>query len=54
LRTIWAAEEFDKIWMAQYNDKVTYKGKYYIWQRCDYGHIEGIDGNLDVDIMYLN
>ena len=54
LRTIWAAEEFDKIWMAQYNDKVTYKGKYYIWQRCDYGHIEGIDGSLDVDIMYLN
>ena len=54
LRTIWTAEEFDKIWMAQYNDKVTYKGKYYIWQRCDYGHIEGIDGNLDVDIMYLN
>ena len=54
LRTIWAAEEFDRIWMAQYNDKVTYKGKYYIWQRCDYGHIEGIDGNLDVDIMYLN
>lgn len=54
LRTIWAAEEFDKVWMAQYNDKVTYKGKYYIWQRCDYGHIEGIDGNLDVDIMYLN
>ena len=31
-----------------------YKGKYYIWQRCDYGHIEGIDGSLDVDIMYLN
>ena len=54
LRTIWTAEEFDKVWMAQYNDKVTYKGKYYIWQRCDYGHIEGIDGNLDVDIMYLN
>ena len=54
LRTIWAAEEFDKVWMAQYNDKVTYKGKYYIWQRCDYGHIEGIDGSLDVDIMYLN
>ncbi len=54
LRTIWTAEEFNKIWMAQYNDKVTYKGKYYIWQRCDYGHIEGIDGSLDVDIMYLN
>ena len=54
LRTIWTAEEFDKVWMAQYNDKVTYKGKYYIWQRCDYGHIEGIDGSLDVDIMYLN
>ena len=54
LKHIWAGEEFNNIWLAQYNTEVTYKGKYYIWQRCDYGHIEGINGNLDVDIMYLN
>ena len=54
LKNIWAGEEFNNIWLAQYNKEVTYQGKYYIWQRCDYGHIEGIDGNLDVDIMYLN
>ncbi len=54
LKNIWNGEEFNNIWIAQYNNEVTYKGKYYIWQRCDYGHIEGIDGSLDIDIMYLN
>lgn len=41
------------IWLAQYNDKVTYKGKYDIWQYTKSGSVAGINGNVDMNLSYM-
>lgn len=48
------AEKFDdlNIWLAQYHDYVTYRGSYQIWQMTDSGTVPGIEGPVDLDIMY--
>ena len=52
LNTIWFSEDYNNIWLANYG-KVTYQGKYDLWQLCSDGKVEGIDTYVDIDIMYL-
>ena len=52
LEKIWYPTKHD-IWLAQYNNKATYEGKYSIWQMSSSGRVNGINGNVDIDIMYL-
>lgn len=40
------------IWVAQYADNNTYEGDYIMWQQCSDGKIDGINGYVDIDIMY--
>ncbi len=40
------------IWVAQYNDTNTYRGKYDMWQYTSSGKVNGISGNVDMDILY--
>ncbi|MGL5260214.1 MAG: GH25 family lysozyme [Lachnospiraceae bacterium] len=42
-----------KIWLAQYNTQVTYKGKYDMWQYSHTGKVDGISGNVDMNLSYL-
>lgn len=51
LENIWLSTDYD-IWLAQYNTKVTYDGKYKMWQLCQDGKIDGISKNVDIDILY--
>lgn len=51
LEKIWLPTKYD-IWLAHYANQTDYKNKYMIWQRCDNGIIDGIDGPVDIDIMY--
>lgn len=53
LEKIWY-ETKHETWLAQYNTKPTYEGKYSIWQMSDVGKVDGIKGDVDIDIMYLN
>lgn len=39
-------------WVAQYNDVNTYKGPYDMWQYTSSGSVDGIDGNVDMNILY--
>lgn len=39
-------------WIAQYNDKCTYTGPYAIWQYSSTGSVNGISGNVDMNIQY--
>lgn len=41
------------VWLAQYYDHPTYTGNFYIWQMSDTGRVPGINGDVDLDIMYL-
>ena len=47
-------KEIDKfaLWLAQVSDKVTYDGGYYIWQYSFTGKVDGIKGDVDLDISY--
>ncbi len=51
LENIWLETNYD-IWLAHYTEKTNYQGKYKMWQLCDNGKIDGIDGPVDIDIMY--
>ena len=49
--------EFDKYpyWIAHYYvDKLQYKGKWAFWQHTDRGHVNGIDGEVDVNVFNGN
>lgn len=42
-----------KVWVAQYYDRVTYKGDYVMWQYSSLGHIDGIKGVVDKNHCYI-
>ena len=39
-------------WVAQYAPRCTYSGAYGIWQYSSSGRVNGINGNVDLDISY--
>lgn len=53
LEKIWYPTKH-KTWLAQYNKEATYKGEYCIWQMSSIGKVNGINGDVDIDIMYLD
>ena len=42
-----------KIWLAQYRSSPTYAGRYDLWQYSSTGRINGITGDVDMDLSYL-
>lgn len=55
----WAVNRLDMaqlskwtFWLAQYNDKVTYSGKYDMWQYSSSGSLPGITGKVDLNYGY--
>lgn len=41
-------------WVAQYYNKITYKGSYIMWQYTSKGKVNGIKGNVDMNWCYKN
>ena len=53
LETIWENKLNYPVWLAHYVDsKTDYKGDYKIWQLCSNGRVDGIYGDVDMDILY--
>ena len=48
---VWFKEDFRNVWIANYGI-LSDSSNYYAWQLCDNGKIEGIDGFVDIDIIY--
>jgi len=44
-------EQYPK-WVAQWNSKCDYEGKYIMWQYTSSGKVEGISGNVDMNKWY--
>ncbi len=42
-----------KIWLAQYAAQPSYGGKYHMWQYTSKGSVNGIKGNVDMNLSYL-
>lgn len=40
------------IWVAQYNNKCQYDGKYVLWQYTSSGEVNGISVNVDMNYLY--
>lgn len=51
LENIWELQNY-KTWLAHYTNKTNYNGNYYMWQMCSDGKIDGINGYVDIDILY--
>lgn len=51
LDDIWLESNYP-VWLAHYTKKTNYEGKYAYWQLCDNGLVDGIDGNVDINIRY--
>ena len=41
-----------KIWLAQYNDTVTYTGRYDMWQYSETGTVPGIAVPVDINLYF--
>ena len=54
LENIWENKNDYPVWLAHYTNETNYKGKYKIWQMCNDGVIDGVNGDVDIDIMYLD
>lgn len=51
LEKIWLKNNYD-IWLAHYIDKTDYEGRYKYWQLTNIGKVDGINGNVDIDVFY--
>lgn len=52
LENMWMNRKNLDVWLAHYTDQTNYKGKYVMWQLSNIGKIDGINGNVDIDIYY--
>jgi GH25 family lysozyme M1 (1,4-beta-N-acetylmuramidase) len=51
LENIWNIDEYP-VWLAHYTSQTNYSGEYAMWQLCNNGKIDGINGDVDIDILY--
>ncbi|MDE7365138.1 MAG: glycoside hydrolase family 25 [Ruminococcus sp.] len=54
LESVWENRINRPVWLAHYVDETNYTGDYAIWQASAYGRINGIDGDVDMNIRYNN
>lgn len=43
-----------KMWLAHYTSQTDYSGSYQMWQYTSKGTVQGINGNVDMDIAYFS
>lgn len=51
LEKVWFNTGYD-VWLAHYTEQTSYKGDYKYWQLCSNGKVDGISGNVDINIYY--
>ena len=52
LENIWMPTLYP-IWLAHYTKNTNYTGDYSFWQMCSNGRVDGISGNVDINIRYI-
>ncbi len=53
LNSIWKYHE-QPVWLAHYTNQTNYDKEYFMWQMCSDGKIDGINGYVDINILYKN
>ncbi len=41
------------IWLAEYRSEPLYQGRYHMWQYTSKGQVDGIEGNVDMNLSYI-
>lgn len=54
LNDVWTNEYNHPVWLAHYTDETDYNGDYFMWQASSTGRIDGIDGYVDMNILYTD
>lgn len=52
LENMWINYTDAPVWLAHYTSKTNYKGDYIMWQMSNTGKVDGIDGDVDINIYY--
>ncbi|MBD9107264.1 hypothetical protein EGP99_05600 [bacterium] len=52
LENIWMPTSYP-IWLAHYTKNTNYTGEYSFWQMCSNGRVDGISGDVDINIRYI-
>lgn len=53
LEKIWNNKFNNPVWLAHYTNETNYQGDYILWQMSNVGRVDGINGDVDIDIMYI-
>ena len=51
LENIWQKTDYP-VWLAHYAKSTSYKGEFEFWQICSNGRVDGINGDVDINIRY--
>lgn len=51
LESLWMPVKYDT-WLAHYAKSTNYAGDYILWQLCSNGKVDGISGDVDINVMY--
>lgn len=54
LENIWINNNKYPVWLAHYTNQTNYEGDYFLWQMSNVGRVDGISGDVDIDILYKN
>ena len=52
LNNFWYEHSEYPVWLAHYTDRTNYTGEYAMWQMSCFGNIDGIEGDVDFNILY--
>ena len=52
LEKVWEKTDIRPVWLAHYTEKTDYEGPHMLLQASCTGKISGIDGDVDMDILY--
>ncbi len=53
LENIWLSTGYP-VWLAHYTKNTNYTGDYDFWQMCSNGRVDGISGDVDINIRYVD
>lgn len=54
LNNFWYDHSDKPVWLAHFTDETDYDGQYAIWQMSSVGRIDGIEGDVDFNILYTD
>jgi len=54
LLNFWTNRGNHPVWLAHYVDETNYEGDFAVWQQSAYGRINGIEGDVDFNIQYMD